>query len=169
MDLKVGKAESCEPAQRGRELNQTSSYLDIGCNTGDYALAALQAGAKYVVGFDSDQRALELAFARASGQQLNFQPLYLDLANPTPSQGWAQRERYGLQERAAADGILALALIHHLCIARNVPLARFVQWIVGMAHKGVVEFVPKEDPMVRQLIQLREDIFEDYKAERFLA
>jgi hypothetical protein len=32
----------------------------------------------------------------------------------------------------------------------------------------VVEFVPKEDPMVQTMLKLREDIFPDYSLERFL-
>ena len=142
---------------------------DLGCNTGAFSADALEAGAEYVVGFDSDQGALDLAFGRARQQRLNFQPLFLDLGNPSPSQGWEQEERYGLRERARADGLLALALIHHVCIARNVPLARFVRWLVGLAPRGVVEFVPKEDPMAQQLLRLREDVFEDYNVKQFLA
>jgi ribosomal protein L11 methylase PrmA len=77
---------------------------DIGCNTGDYAKAALDSGAGYAVGFDFDQRALDIAFARAESERLNFLPLFLDLANPTPSQGWAERERRGLTDRASGSG-----------------------------------------------------------------
>jgi len=142
---------------------------DIGCNTGDYAVSALEGGAEYVIGFDYDQGALELAFARAQEDRLRFLPLFLDVANPPPSQGWAQRERQGLQERACADGLIALALIHHLAIARNVPLPQAVQWLVGLAPRGVIEFVPKEDPMVQELLKLRRDIFPDYTQENFLA
>jgi len=149
--------------------NKLRIVWDIGCNTGDYSVAALQAGAEYVVGFDSDQGVLELAFARARELRLNFHPLFLDLANPTPSQGWAQRERHGLQERATADGLLALALLHHLCIARNVPLAACLRWLVGLAPCGVIEFVPKDDPMVQVLLRFRKDIFPDYTRDRFLA
>ena len=140
---------------------------DIGCNTGDYAKAALESGAGYAVGFDFDQGALDAAFARAESEGLNFLPLFLDLANPTPSQGWAERERRGLTDRASADAILALALVHHLAIGRNVPLEEVVAWLVGLAPNGIVEFVPKSDPMVQRLLRLREDIFDDYSEETF--
>ena len=141
---------------------------DLGCNTGEYATASLEAGADYVVGFDADHGALELAFRRAEEQHLRFLPLYLDIANPAPSQGWAQRERYGLQERADADGVIALALIHHISIGRNVPLGEAVAWLVGLAPRGVIEFVPKQDPMVGELLRLRVDVFADYSRENFL-
>ncbi len=141
---------------------------DIGCNTGDYAGAALTAGVGSVIGFDCDQGALELAFCRAKKDKLNFQPLFLDAANPPPDQGWAQNERRGLTQRANADGLLALALIHHLAIGKNIPLAAAVKWLVGLAPTGVIEFVPKSDPMVETMLQLREDIFDDYSEESFV-
>lgn len=141
---------------------------DLGCNTGDYAVAALEAGARRVVGFDADGVAAAKAFERARREDLDFLPLVLDAANPTPSQGWAQRERSGLRERADADAVLALALVHHLAIARNVPLDRLVDWLVDLAPAGVVEFVPKSDPMVQELLRLREDVFDGYTEEHFL-
>jgi ribosomal protein L11 methylase PrmA len=141
---------------------------DIGCNTGDYAGVALAAGVDAVVGFDFDQGALEIAFSRAKEENLNFLPLFLDAANPPPSQGWAQGERLGLGQRANADALMALALIHHLAIGRNIQLPAAVDWLVGLAPVGVIEFVQKTDPMVQTLLQLREDIFDDYSEETFL-
>lgn len=141
---------------------------DLGCNTGDYAIAALEAGAKYAVGFDFDQGAMDIGVARSRGMNLPLQILFLDVANPTPNQGWSQKERMGLKERATADATIALALIHHLVIARNIPMAEFVEWLINLAPSGVVEFVPKTDSMVRQLLQFREDIFPGYTAENFL-
>ena len=147
---------------------QHAMLWDIGCNTGDYSRAALESGAEYVVGFDFDQGALNLAYCRAIDENLNFLPLYLDAANQSPSQGWAQSERSGLMQRAGADGILALAVVHHLCIGRNIPLQEVIDWLVAMAPEGVIEFVQKSDPMVQSLLRLREDIFDDYNEETFL-
>ncbi|MGH8185007.1 MAG: class I SAM-dependent methyltransferase, partial [Steroidobacteraceae bacterium] len=141
---------------------------DIGCNTGDYSVAALEAGARSAIGFDFDQGALDLAFDRARSQKLAFLPLFLDVANPAPDQGWEQGERQGLKARARADAVLALALIHHVAISRNVPLDRVLGWLTGLAPRGVIEFVPKTDPMVVELLRLREDIFDDYTEEHFV-
>lgn len=140
---------------------------DCGCNTGEYAKVALAAGASQVIGFESDPGALEKAFHRASAENLHFLPLYLDAANPSPSQGWNQAERDGLAERRNADGLLALAVIHHLCIGRNISLPSAVAWLVDQAPQGVIEFVPKEDPRVQELLQLREDVFMDYSEAVF--
>jgi ribosomal protein L11 methylase PrmA len=141
---------------------------DIGCNTGDHSKVALEAGAEFVVGFDSDQGALDSAFSRAKTEQFSFLPLFLDAANPAPNQGWAQAERMGLMQRADADGVLALAVIHHLTIGRNIPLGEVVDWLVRMVPQGIIEFVQKSDPMVQTLLRLREDIFDDYSEESFV-
>lgn len=141
---------------------------DLGCNTGDYSKVALENGADYSIGFDFDHGALELAFLRASAENLNFLPLLLDATNPSPNQGWNQGERKGLKERANADAIIALAFIHHIAIGRNVPLEDAVGWLTSLAPEGVIEFVPKADPMVQELLALREDIFPDYTEENFM-
>jgi ribosomal protein L11 methylase PrmA len=143
--------------------------IDLGCNSGEYSEVALGAGAQLVVGFDFDHGALDAAYARAISKQLNLLPLWLDAANPSPSQGWAQAERQGLQSRANSDFVLALAFIHHIAIGRNVPLEMVVDWIISLGVTGVVEFPPKSDPMVRQLLANREDIFPRYTEDAFCA
>jgi len=140
---------------------------DIGCNTGDFSKIALDSGAEYAIGFDFDQGALDKAFSRACDQNLNLLPLFLDAANPAPNQGWDGRERISLMDRAPADAIFALAVVHHLAITRNIPLPRVIDWIVDMAPAGIIEFVPKTDPMVQELLRLRDDIFENYSEEIF--
>lgn len=141
---------------------------DLGCNTGHYSEVALRAGAELAIGFDFDQGALEGAYARALREKLNFLPIFFDAGNPAPNQGWAERERRGLSARATANGLLALALVHHLAIARNIPLEQVISWLTSLAPSGVIEFVPKGDEMVQRLLQLREDIFPDYTQDAFL-
>jgi len=140
---------------------------DLGCNTGEFSHLALEKGAELACAFDFDHGALEAAFARASTERLMLQPLLLDAVNPSPNQGWNETERQGLNERANADAVLALAFVHHLAIGRNIPLDDLVAWIVRLAPQGVIEFVPKDDPKVRQLLALREDIFPHYSEENF--
>jgi ribosomal protein L11 methylase PrmA len=154
-----------------RFVNESKPRMvwDIGCNTGDYSVAALQAGARSAIGFDFDQGALDIGFDRARSQRLAFLPLFLDVTNPAPDQGWSQGERRGLRARATADAILALALIHHVAISKNVPLADVVSWLTALAPRGVIEFVPKTDPMVVELLRLREDIFPDYDEAHFVS
>jgi ribosomal protein L11 methylase PrmA len=141
---------------------------DLGCNTGEFSELALEAGAAEVIGFDFDQGALDGAFERARDKGLRFLPLYLDAANPSPGQGWAGTERKSLAGRCRADAVLALAFVHHLAIGRNLPLAKVADWLTTLAPEGVVEFVPKTDPRVRLMLQLREDVFPTYTEKAFL-
>ncbi len=145
-----------------------SVIWDLGCNSGDYSKVALENGAEYAVGFDFDHGALERAFARARAEDLKFQATFFDGANPSPNQGWSENERQGLAARANADVLVALALIHHFAIGKNLPLRGVVNWLVGLAPEGVIEFVPKGDPMVNELLALREDIFPNYTEKGFV-
>ena len=140
---------------------------DFGCNVGAFARAALQGGAGYVVGFDFDQGALDECYRRASADKLPIQSIVMDMANVSPNQGWMGVEREGLDARRSADAVIALAVVHHLIITRNIPFGEFLDWLVDLAPCGVIEFVPKQDPMVRQLLALREDIFDSYNVEFF--
>ncbi|QQP90769.1 hypothetical protein IGS68_05965 [Skermanella sp. TT6] len=151
------------------EATRPTLLWDLGCNSGNYSAVALGAGAGAAIGFDFDQKALELAFDRAVSERLNLLPLFQDAANPSPDQGWKQNERRGIQGRGQADGLLALAFEHHLVIGRNVPLDQTVGWLTGLAPRGVIEFVPKDDPTVRRMLALREDIFDGYCVEAFTA
>lgn len=149
------------------EQVQPKILWDLGCNSGDYSEQALASGTERVIGFDFDPGALEVAISRADEKQLNFLPLILDATNPTPSQGWNQKERMGLAERANADGLIALAFVHHLVIGKNVPLEQALAWLVSLSPRGVIEFVPKNDPMVQTMLASREDIFDFYDITHF--
>ncbi|MBI4265892.1 MAG: class I SAM-dependent methyltransferase [Acidobacteria bacterium] len=142
---------------------------DLGCNAGRYGEVALAAGAGYVVGLDSDAGALDRAFARAQDRGLALLPLLVDLVNPSPSQGWRGVERESLAARGPADALLAIAVIHHLAIARNVPLEEIVELFTGLAPEGVVGFVPPADARAQALFRGREEIFRAYTLENFLA
>lgn len=141
--------------------------FDIGCNSGDFSQTALESGATSVVGFDFDFGALERAFARFGKSGAAVLPLWLDATNPSPGQGWAGAERKSLQERADGGMMLGLAVIHHLAIAKNVPLEMAVDWLMGLAPTGVIEFPSKADPMVQRLLKHRPDIFPDYTEDAF--
>lgn len=149
-----------------RRLGQKIVW-DLGCNSGDYSLAALDAGAEIVIGFDLDQLAIEKAFFRAEDARRRFLPLIMDAANPSPDQGWLQSERSGLNSRSKPDAVLCLAFEHHLALGRNLPLLQIADWITGLGRSGVIEFVQKSDPTVQRMLMLREDIFTDYSEDAF--
>lgn len=141
--------------------------VDLGCNSGNYSLLAIENGAEYVIGFDFDQTSLDLAYNRAKKMDKPFLPLCLDASNPSPNQGWLQSERAGFAERTKSEALIALAFIHHLAIAKNSPLSQLIDWLIAIAPHGVIEFIPKDDPTIIKMLALREDIFMDYKQETF--
>jgi SAM-dependent methyltransferase len=142
---------------------------DLGANTGHYSRIAADAG-RQVIAFDIDPAAAERHYrtVRADGRT-DILPLVMDLANPSPALGWAGAERRSLAERADADSLLALALVHHLAIGRNVPLGEIGRWFARLGRQLVIEFVPKEDQMAQRLLATREDVFDDYSIEGFRA
>lgn len=135
---------------------------DLGANTGRYSRIAA-AGGRRVVAFDIDPAAGERNYRtlRTEGRT-DILPLVMDLADPSPSLGWAGEERASLLGRAGADTALALALVHHLAIGRNIPLPALADFLGRLAPNLVIEWVPKEDPMVQVLLASRPDVFPDY-------
>ncbi|HWC12948.1 MAG TPA: hypothetical protein VG455_17210 [Acidimicrobiales bacterium] len=140
---------------------------DLGCNDGTYARAAA-AHASQVVAMDADHATVELLYRslRSAGVR-NILPLVVDLADPSPSLGWRNRERPGLLERPRPDLVLALALVHHLAIGANIPLPQVVEWLAGLSEVAVVEFVDRHDPMVAQLLANKSVAHADYSLTGF--
>lgn len=140
---------------------------DLGANTGRYSAIAAEAGYE-VLALDVDWAAVERHYlALKTAGDGRILPLIADLADPSPAIGWANRERASLLDRANADVVVALALVHHLAIGRNVPLLMIAELLARLGPNLVVEFVPKEDPMVKRLLATREDIFPEYTIEGF--
>jgi len=138
--------------------------VDLGANTGEFSAMAAS-HFKYVVACDNDR---EVVRAIATKKLPNVLALYTDLSNPTPAFGWNSKERQSFISRVGeADAVLALALVHHLCIGNNVPLHKLAVFFAGFAKKLIVEFVPKTDIQVKKLLVTRKDIFDDYTAAEF--
>ena len=72
-----------------------------------------------------------------------------------------------LQERGPAETIFALALIHHLAISNNVPLAKIARLFSNPCQSLIIEFIPKSDSMVQKLLTSRKDIFPNYTQKEF--
>ncbi len=140
---------------------------DLGANTGRFSRIAAKHGAA-VVAMEMDPSAVELSWRQlGEDDETGILPLWVDLANPSPAQGWAHGERLSLTERGPADAALALALIHHLAIGNNVPLVAVASWFARLCRHLVIEWIPKDDPMVQRLLASREDVFDQYTRESF--
>lgn len=140
---------------------------DLGANTGQFSKLAVEQGAS-AVAVDGDPSCVELMYreVRSSGVE-RLLPLVGDLATPSPAIGWGNAERMTLEQRGPADLLLALALVHHLAIANNVPFSGIADYFARLARRAIVEFVPRGDKMVEQMIGSRAETFAAYDGAAF--
>ena len=143
------------------------SIWDLGANTGVFSRIAGQRGVQ-TIAFDSDPLAVERLYRECSkdGEE-NILPLMMDLTNASPAIGWSNQERMSLAERGPVDAAMALALIHHLAIGNNVPMAGIAGFFSRICRSLIIEFVPKHDSQVKRMLASREDIFDTYNIETF--
>jgi len=133
---------------------------DIGCNTGQFSRIAASE-CKQVVSTDIDHVAVERLYLDES-TPANILPLVQNVADPSPNWGWRNRERSDLQTRSKPDLVLCLALVHHVVITANIPLADFIDWLAGLTNKLVIEYVSRNDDKVKILLRNKEDKYQDY-------
>ncbi len=144
-----------------------STVWDIGANNGFHSRLASEMGAM-TVAFDIDPACVEKNFRQVVSEgEKRVLPLLLDLTNPSPGIGWANEERQNIAQRGPVDLVMALAIVHHLAISNNLPLARIAEFLRGICQSLIIEFVPKSDPKVRKLLATREDVFIDYTIKGF--
>ena len=70
--------------------------------------------------------------------------------------------------RGPVDTVMALAIIHHLAISNNLPFDKIFQLFNRICRKSlIIEFIPKQDSKVQELLLNREDIFPEYTQQNF--
>lgn len=171
--LKCGHYEAADAEQKRtfvREAAATRAWnlaFDIGCNVGVFSRIVAER-AKYVVAMDADALAIDKLYQalKAEGTS-NILPLIVNVTDPSPNLGWRNLERKRINERGRPDLVLALALIHHVVIGGNIPMAEFVQWLSDLGGDLVIEFVTRKDPMVVTLLRNKEDHYADYDEQVF--
>jgi hypothetical protein len=140
---------------------------DLGANDGHFSRIAA-GNADLVVAADADELVVDRLFqSLAQAGPENVLPLVFDLADPSPGLGWRGRERRRLEDRGNPDLVLFLAVIHHLIISANLPLAEVIEWLASLGAEVVFEWVPPEDPMARQIAvnKRKHEIHADYSEE----
>lgn len=143
------------------------SVWDLGANTGVFSRLASERGIQ-TISLDIDPAAVEQNYRQVKAcKEANILPLVLDLTNPSPAIGWQNRERESFLERAPAEMVFALALIHHLAISNNVPFPQLVEFFDELGQWLIIEFVPKSDSQVQKLLASRVDIFDHYNRQEF--
>jgi len=149
--------EGCSHVGRDRETKTTflqaalhdlspGRVLDLGANDCHFAECAATAGAA-AIAVDGDEPVLDAVYRRGSPVAI----VLSDLNNPSPSQGWAEKERPGLARRARPDLVIAYGLIHHLIYTASIPPATVLDWLAGFECPVLMEFVAPDDEMVAKL------------------
>lgn len=140
---------------------------DLGSNIGTFGKIATKKNIK-VISFDSDPLIINNLYSNCKKEsESNILPLILDFTIPTPPSGWLLSERASFFERPMPDLVMALALIHHLAIANNIPMNSLADFFSRISKKLIIEFIPKTDPNAKLLLLNREDIFEQYNQANF--
>jgi hypothetical protein len=150
------------------EMKDPITAADLGANEGEFS-KQLAAKKIYTIAADMDPWCIHRLYqdVKIAGEKY-IQPLVIDLANPSPAIGLNNEERDSFTKRVNTDLLLALALVHHLAIGKNIPLSSIAQMFCKIAKKAVVEFIPKEDEKVQLMLQRKKDIYTDYDESNFV-
>tara|TARA_B100001057_G_C22409491_1_gene779094 strand:- start:104 stop:700 length:597 start_codon:yes stop_codon:yes gene_type:complete len=150
------------------KIYKPKCLLDIGCNDGTFSLLAYRNGVEKIIAIDNDENCIERLAQKVIDNNLPILPLIIDFTNESPLHGWSGSERFSFSHRAKeCDGVIALALIHHLVIGNNIPMDQAVRWIIQSSKHGVIEFVKKEDSQIEEMLSSRKDIFDEYNIDSF--
>jgi len=150
----------------GQLKNKPKLVWDIGANNGEFSELAARMGAQ-TIAWDIDPKAVAANYERHDHYGDIMLPLVQDIVSPSPSIGWELKERLSLNDRGPADVVLALAVVHHLAIGRNLPLSKIAEMFSGIGKNVIIEFIPKSDSKVQHLLASRPDIFPNYTTEDF--
>ncbi|SRR5579883_10356 len=153
------------------ERLRCSAVLDIGCHTGRFSLVAARTGAR-VVAIDKDPAAIGTLWNTARRDNADVLPLVIDIARPPGACGWANAECPSFLDRVRGgfDGLLMLALIHHLLVNERIPLDRIFELAGDLTTRSaVVEYIDPVDPQFQRIARGREALHRDLTPGSFEA
>jgi len=143
-------------------VSKPARVLDVGCNSGAYSRLAAEAGGAEVVAIDTDLDTVDRFAASLQGINAKILPLRVNLARPTPSAGWENRETASFLSRATGhfDAVMMLAVIHHLLLSSQIPMERIAALCANLTTRHlIVEWVPPTDVKFQELVRGREAIY----------
>jgi hypothetical protein len=143
------------------------AVLDIGANDGRFSFLAGNKGFA-VIAIDNDEQCINHLYKKIKKTDATgITPLCIDITNPSPATGFNNEERASFIERIKPDVIMALALIHHLVIGKNIPLPVLAEFFHQYTTQLIIEFIPKEDEKTKLLLYNKKDIYTVYSKEGF--
>jgi hypothetical protein len=139
------------------------TVLDCAANKGYYSEMAARFGAS-VASFNNDERCTDQCFLLAKTKDLDITPVVMDFKLPTPphSIGLFYGDAY---ERFQSEIVMALGLVHYLCIVQRLPIHIFCKICMKYAKKGILlEYIYPDDIEIKNLCK---QIPENYSLEEF--
>lgn len=149
------------------QLPTISTAVDLGANNGEFSKLIASKNIQTLAA-DSDPSCINHLYQEIkTNRLLNIQPLILDLSNPSPAIGVNNEERDSFIHRCKVDLVLALALIHHLAIGKNIPFEKMAEFFSRLGKNLIVEFVPKDDEKIKLMLSSKKDIYTNYAEKYF--
>jgi len=150
------------------EKIEANTACDLGCNRGIFS-SLLAKQIPFVVAVDEDEGSVASVHSHARNNKENILALCIDLANPVGDTGFNNNERKAFTKRSQYDVTLALAVVHHLCIGKNIPLELIANFLAGFTRQLIIEFVPADDEKAKQLLARKKLELKDYNKNSFEA
>ena len=149
------------------QLQNIFTAADLGGNTGEFSKLLAEKNIRTIT-TDFDPYCINHLYGEIKTNRLqNIQPLILDLSNPSPAVGVNNEERDSFIDRCKVDVVMALALIHHLAIGKNIPFEMVADLFSRLGKSLIIEFVPKDDEKIKIMLKQKKDIYTSYTQENF--
>lgn len=135
--------------------------LDCAANKGFYSELAASLGAS-VIAFDYEPYCVDSCLESTQMKGLDITPALMNFLHPTPPSGLGLlcEDAY---HRLKSDIVLALGIVHHICIAQAIPVSIFCEICMNYAEHGVIiEFV---DPLDKHVAAWNKSIPNDYSLD----
>ncbi len=140
------------------------TVLDTAANKGFFSEMAALLGAS-VAAFDYEQYCVNACQSRAEIRNLDITPILMDFKHPIPASDIGLCIPDSLT-RFKSDIVIAVGLIHHLCLSQNFPVKLFCKLCLQYSKCGIImEYIYPEDFYVSQW---HVNIPKDYSLESFL-
>lgn len=150
------------------KIPELKTAVDFGSNEGEFSIP-LAARNIYTIAADADPVAVNKLHKTVRETNIqNIIPLVIDFTYPSPAIGLANKERDSFLSRISHTDLgLCLALIHHLCLGKNIPFASIAAILAGSCKHLIIEFVPATDEKSKQLLLNKRDIYQWYTQPEF--
>jgi len=124
------------------------SVLDCAANKGYYSEMAARLGAS-VVSFDYEENCVNECNELAKNNRLDITSVLMDFRYPTPP--FAMGLIFGSSyQRLKSDIVIAIGLVHHICIMQELPVSVFCNICMEYAISGLIfEYVDPDDCHVK--------------------